>query len=120
MSNTVKIPSHVIVTIKRPNGAVEQMDYTAATKRQVRTMTQKMVVTINKAMAAAGRGEIIAFENILKEVAAAKPTAADLAKEAYIRQTNAVYRMSAGGERCDQISGIADGDATPAHKLDND
>lgn len=119
MSNTVNIPSHVIVTIKRPNGAVEQMDYTAATKGQARTMTQKMVVTINKAMAAAGRGEIIAFENILKEVAAAKPTAADIAEEAYIRQTNAVYRMAAGGERCDQVSGIADGDNTPAHKLDN-
>ena len=120
MSNTVKIPSHVIVTIKRPNGAVEQMDYTAATKGQVRTMTQKMVVTINKAMAAAGRGKIIRFENVLKDAEAPKPTAADMAEDAYIRQTNAVYRMSAGGERCDQVSGIADGDNTPAHKIDND
>ena len=120
MSNTVKIPSHVIVTIKRPNGAVEQMDYTAATKGQVRTMTQKLLATVNKAMAAAGRGEIIAFENVLKDAEAPKPTAADMAEEAYIRQTNAVYRMAAGGERCDQVSGIADGDATPAHKLDND
>ena len=120
MSNTVKIPSHVIVTIKRPNGAVEQMDYTAATKGQVRTMTQKLLATVNKAMAAAGRGEIVSFENILKDAEAPTPTAADMAEEAYIRQTNAVYMMSAGGEPCDQISGISDGDATPAHKLDND
>ena len=120
MSNTVKIPSHVIVTIKRPNGAVEQMDYTAATKGQVRTMTQKLLATVNKAMATAVRGEIVSFENILKDSEAPTPTAADMAEEAYLGQTNAVYRMSAGGEPCDQISGISDGDATPAHKLDND
>lgn len=120
MSNTVKIPSHVMVTIKRPNGAIEKMDYTAATKGQVRTMTPKLLSTVNKAMAAAGRGEIVAFENILKDTEAPKPTAADLAEAAYIRQANAVYRMSAGGERCDQISSIADADKTPAHKADND
>lgn len=119
MSNTVKIPSHVMVTVKRPNGSIEQMDYTAATKGQVRTMTQKLLATVNKAMAAAGRGEVIAFENVLKDAEAPKPTAADLAEEAYIRKTNAIYRMSAGGEPCDQINGIADGDNTPANKLDN-
>lgn len=119
MSNTVKIPSHVMVTVKRPNGSIEQMDYTAATKGQVRTMTQKLLATVNKAMAAAGRGEVIAFENVLKDAEAPKPTAADLAEEAYIRKTNAIYRMSSGGEPCDQINGIADGDNTPANKLDN-
>lgn len=120
MSNTVKIPSHVTVTVKRPNGDVEELDYTAATKGQVRTMTPKLLATVNKAMAAAGRGQVIAFENVLKDAEAPKPTAADLVEEAYIRQANAVYRMSAGGERCDQIAGVADGDKTPAHKLDND
>ena len=56
----------------------------------------------------------------MTDAEAPKPTAADLAEENYIRQANAVYRMSAGGERCDQIAGVADGDKTPAHKLDND
>lgn len=118
MSNTVKIPSHVMVTVKRPNGSIEQMDYTAATKGQVRTMTQKLLATVNKAMAAAGRGQVIAFENITKEVDAPKPTAADIAEERYIKSHNAILRASAGGEPCDQINGIADGDNTPANKLD--
>ena len=119
MSN-VAIPSHCMVTISRPSGDLETIDYTAATRGQVKTITPKLLATVNKAMAQAGRGQIVSYENITKLVEAPKPTAADMAAEAHIRQTNAVYRMSAGGEPCDQVSGIADGDNPPAHKIDND
>lgn len=119
MSNTVTIPSHCMVTIRRPNGDLETIDYTAASKGQVKTITPKLLATVNKAMAQANRGQIISYENVTKEVDAPKPTAADIAEERYIKSHNAILRASAGGEPCDQINGIADGDNTPAHKLDN-
>ena len=119
MSNTISIPDHCMVTIARPNGDIETLDYTKATKGLVKTMTPNVLAAANKAMAAAKRGKIVSYENVKKEVEAPKPTAADLAEEAYIHKTNAIYRMSAGGEPCDQINGIADGDNTPANKLDN-
>ena len=45
-------------------------------------------------------------------------SAADLAEDRYIREHNAILRASAGGEQCDQIRGVADGDNTPSHKSD--
>ena len=118
MSDMITIPSHCMVTIRRPNGDIETLNYTTATKGQIRTMSPKVLALVNKAMANAKRGEIISYENITKEVDAPKPTAADLAEERYIREHNAILRASAGGEKCDQIRGIADGDNTPSHKSD--
>lgn len=117
MSDTVTIPSHVIVTVRRPNGDIETVNYTEKVP-QVRAMTKRTLDTINNAMREANRGEIIAYENITVDVEAPKPSAADLAEEEYIRNTNAIYRMAAGGEPCDQINSVADGDNTPAHKSD--
>ena len=118
MTDMITIPSHCMVTIRRPNGDLETLNYTDATKGQVRTMSAKVLAMVNKAMADAKRGEIISYENITKDVEAAKPSAADLAEERYIREHNAILRASAGGERCDQIKGVADGDNTPSHKSD--
>ena len=81
MSDLITIPSHCMVTIRRPNGDIETMDYTKATKGQVRTMSSKVLAMVNKAMAEAKRGEIISYENIAKDVESAKPSAADLAEE---------------------------------------
>ena len=113
------IPSHCMVTIRRPNGEIETINYTVATKGQVVTMSPKVLAVVNKAMADAKRGEIIAYENITKDVETPKPSAADLAEERYIREHNAILRASAGGEPCDQIKGVADGDNTPSHKTDD-
>jgi len=73
---------------------------------------------VNKLMADAKRGEIISYENITKDVESAKPSAADLGEERYIREHNAILRASAGGEACDQIKGVADCDNTPSNKQD--
>lgn len=118
MSDLITIPSHCMVTIRRPNGDIETMDYTKATKGQVRTMSSKVLAMVNKAMAEAKRGEIISYENITKDVESAKPSAADLAEERYIREHNDILRASAGGEYCDKIKGVSDGDNTTSHKSD--
>jgi len=118
MSDLITIPSHCMVTIRRPNGDLETINYTQATKGQVFTMSPKVLTMVNKLMAEAKRGEIISYENVTKEVEAAKPSAADLAEERYIREHNAILRASAGGEACDQINGVADGDNTPSNKSD--
>lgn len=99
MTDMINIASHCMVTIRRPNGSVETVNYTEATKGQVRSMNTRTLEVVNKAMAAAKRGQIISYENITKSVEAAKPTAADLAEDAYLRSTAATYRMAAGGER---------------------
>ena len=42
MEATISIPSHCMVTIRRPNGEIETMNYTAATKGQVEQKGKKM------------------------------------------------------------------------------
>jgi hypothetical protein len=114
----ITIPSYCMVTIRRPNGHIETLNYTEATKGKVRTMSPRVLEIVNKLMADAKRGEIISYENFEKEVVAPQPSAADLAEERYIREYNAIMRASAGGEPCDQIRGIADDDNTPQYKQD--
>ena len=46
------------------------------------------LVAVNDLSFEAKRGEIISYENVTKEVEAAKPFAADLAEERYIREHN--------------------------------
>ena len=119
MNNMITIPSHCMVTIRPPNGNLETINYTEATKGQVYTMSPKVLAMVNKLMENAKRGEIISYENITKDVVEAlKPSAADLAEDRYIREHNAILRASAGGEQCDQIRGVADGDNTTSHKSD--
>ena len=118
MANTITIPSHCMVTIRRPNGNTETINYTEATKGQVYTMSEKTLAMVNKLMADAGRGQIISYENITKTAEPLQPSAADLAEERYIRQHNATLRAGAGGEKCDQIKSLGCEDTTPAHKTD--
>lgn len=118
MSDLITIPSHCMVTIRRPNGDIETINYTQATNGQVFTMSPKVLTMVNNLMAKSNRGEIISYENITKDVEPAKPSAADLAEERYIREHNAILRTSAGGEKYDQINGVADGDNTPSNKSD--
>lgn len=106
MPNMITVPSHCMVTVLRPNGVTETINYTEATKGRVFTMTAKIMAMANKAMADAKRGEIIAFENITKDIEERKPSAADIAEECYIREHNAILRASAGGEPCDEIKGM--------------
>lgn len=109
MSKTLTIHSHSVLTVRRPTGQVEQV--TMPHKFDDRLFAKAKADT-----AKAGRGELLGYVNHTKTVAAPQPTAADLAEEAYIRRTNAIYRASAAGEPCDQI-GRPD-DRTPANPTD--
>lgn len=118
-TNTLQIPSHVEVDVRRPDGQVETVRPTnPVTGGVLRTITQRQIAELKAATSAAGRGEVLDVRNVTRTVEAAKPSAADLAEEDYIRRTNAIYAASAGGERHDRIGGAADVDRTPAHPSD--
>ena len=119
MSNTIEIPSHVEVDVRRPDGHVETVQLqNPVTGGLLRTITTRQIGEMKAAMKAAGRGEIIDVRQVTRTVEAAKPTAADLEEADYIRRTNATYAAGAGGEQHDRIGGAADVDRTPAHPSD--
>lgn len=107
---TVKVPSHVEVDVRRPNGVVETITIPGRT-RLIERQFAEMVVATRKA----GRGEVLAYRNVEKDVPAPQPTAGDLAEMEYRRRTAAIYAASAGGER-DETADRADN--TPSHKGD--
>lgn len=107
---TVQVPSHVEIDIRRPAGNIETVTLPGRTQIVAREFS-----AMKDATAKAGRGECIAYRNITKAVAAPQPTAADLADIEYRRQTAAVYAMSAGGE-ADETTDRADN--TPSNKSD--
>lgn len=108
---TVKVPSHVEVDVRRQNGIVETITIPGRTR-----LIEREFAAMVKATREAGRGEVLAYRNIEKDVPAPQPTAADLVEEKYRRDTAAIYRASAGGEPCDDGEFV---DNTPAHKRDD-
>jgi hypothetical protein len=42
------------VTVRRPDGSIETINYTDATKGKVKRMTDRVMAIVNKAMAEAG------------------------------------------------------------------
>jgi len=103
MSNIiVTIPSHCELTIVRPNGETEIVNYTVATKGQIRTMRDKEFAIIKAATAKAGRGDVVSYRNVTKqadvtaEVEAGRKS--DAAYYAYKAGHDAVANMAAGGE----------------------
>lgn len=107
---TVKVPSHVEVDVRRPNGDVETITIPGRTR-----LIEREFSAMVKATREAGRGEVLAYRNIDRDVPAPQPTAADLAEEKYRRDTAAIYAASAAGER-DETEDRADN--TPSHKRD--
>ncbi|MBS0474744.1 MAG: hypothetical protein JSR28_06300 [Proteobacteria bacterium] len=112
MTDMIQIPSHAEIDVRRPDGSIETVIKAGS------QLTEHNFAAMKAATKAAGRGELIAYRNITKSVAAPKPSAADIAEMDHIRHQNAVYRAAAGGENCDQIGGANDIDRTPANKED--
>lgn len=113
MSKTVTIPSHCMVTVRRPNGDVETIRHPKIT-----TMTPKLWNEIKMAMVAANRGECLSYENVTKTVQAIQPTKAELERDQYERERDAIYNASAAGEPVDTDH---DGfDNSPHNKPDYD
>lgn len=109
-TDTVQVPSHVEITVRRPGGNVETVRMPGRTMVSAREIEQIKLQT-----AKAGRGEVLSVVNVTKAVAAPQPSAADLERDAYERNRAAVYRASAGGEPYDDGR---DHDNTPAHPSD--
>lgn len=107
----ITIPNYCELTIKRANGNVETVDYTAATRNAgraiVRTIRPQDFVAMQAAYKAAGQ-ELLSYRNVTKEEEECKPTAAELKSDAdykaYKAGHDAVARMSAGGEEYDRAN----------------
>lgn len=56
---------HCMVTVRRTDGSIEVMKHPI-----LQSMTEQQRIEINVAMAQAGRGEIISFENLCQTVVA--------------------------------------------------
>ena len=105
----ITIPHHCELTIKRANGTIETVDYTAATRAAGRaiimTIRPKDFVEMQKAYKAAGQ-ELLSYNNVTQEVEDAKPTAAEIASDKahaeYVAGYNRIAGMAAGGESHDR------------------
>ena len=69
---TQSINSHVEVTVRRPNGAVETV-----TLPGVRFINDKIFSQVRKDTKAAGRGDVLSYENVMKTVKAIEPSEYD-------------------------------------------
>lgn len=104
----VTVPSHLEITIRRPNGTVETV-----THPKFKTITDKDFDAMKAAMKAAGRGECVSYRNVTKQVETpAEWDRLAAAERAYHGSTAAVYRAMDARAETQAI------DRTPAHKSD--
>jgi hypothetical protein len=104
---SISIPSHGEMIIRRPNGAIETVRAPILSSAQV----AKATADTRKA----GRGEILSYTIINRDVAEPTPTAAEIASDVHHAQRRAIERASASGERNEAITRR---DNTPMHKGD--
>jgi len=105
---TLTVPSHVEITVRRPDGQVETVQVPNS-----REWSQRDFAGCKQATANAGRGEVLSYRNVTEQVE--QPTeyaALDKAERNYDDHVRSVYRaMDADYE------GPA-ADRTPAHPSD--
>lgn len=107
----IEISSHVEITVRRQNGAVEVLDYTAGIKAKtgdvIKQLTQREIDNLAANYKAAGQ-ELLDVKNVTKMVESPEPTEAekrsDAEHKAYVSHHNSVARMSAGGESFDRAN----------------
>ena len=64
---TYNVADHVEIDIRRPNGQIETINYTAINPKMTE-MVKAQFEKIKAATAKAGRGEAIEFRNVVREV----------------------------------------------------
>lgn len=92
MTKQVQINCGAILTIRRPNGETERVEFT-----KFASLAPSTFAAIKKATKDAGKGDVLAWEQMTKLVDAPQPTAADLAEMAHITARRAIERTSANG-----------------------
>lgn len=94
---TLTIPSHVELTVRRPNGDTEVIRHPSLT-----SINDKVFAQIAASTKAAGRGEVLSYSNVTKQVEESDEMYAQrLAGEAADRATAStrnIERMMARGE----------------------
>lgn len=83
-----QVPSHVMLTVKRPGGEIEVVKYAA--QDEISPVRFKM---IQEATRKAGKGEVLSYENVKKD-STITWTDADLATESTVK----IEKMMAYGE----------------------
>lgn len=99
---TLKMASHVELTIRRPDGNIEVVRHP-----KFAAINDQIFAQLVSATKAAGRGDILSYANITKDVEETDVVlaqrlageAADHAYDAYKAGHDAIARMSAGGEK---------------------
>ncbi len=113
MSNTLTVPSHYELTIRRPNGVIETVPGPAAAGRSI---DERMFARIKQATADGGKGEVLSYANMTKEIERdPRHIAAAAAERAYNAGHNAVANMASMGERDETRQRVS---RAPAHKAD--
>lgn len=92
MTKQISINCGAILTIIRPNGETERVEFT-----KFATLAPSTFARIQQATKAAGKGDVLAWEQMTRFVDAPQPTAADLAEMASINARRAIERTSSNG-----------------------
>lgn len=108
MAKMLTVPSHLELTIRRPNGAVETIRHP-----QWKQISDSDFGKIKAATLAAGRGEVLSYANVTMQVEEpAEWAELQAAEDRYNAGRDAVYRA---------MDAKDDGDGrdnTPSHKSD--
>lgn len=67
-NNTIEIPSHLEIDVRRPNGDVETIRHPT-----MRSLTKQQFAAMQQQTRAAGRGEVLSYRNVTKTVPAIEP-----------------------------------------------
>lgn len=92
MSKKVAVNCGALLTIRRPNGEIEKVEFTRFT-----TLVPASFASIKKATKDAGRGDVLSWEQMTKMVDDYTPTAGELASARHDNERRAIERMSATG-----------------------
>lgn len=108
MAKILTVPSHLEIDIRRPNGVVETVRPAGRT-----TMSPPELAATKEATAKAGRGEVLAFRAVTKQIEEpAEYARLSAAERAYDASTAAVYRAMDARAETQAVDG------TPAHQSD--
>lgn len=90
---TIEVPIHVLLTIRRPNGEIEKVE---ATPGGMKAINDKIFAQLVKANKAAGRGDVLSYQNVKKtKNATVKLTSADVVG----MESDRLEKMMAYGEK---------------------
>ena len=86
-------PDYCEVTVKRPNGTLEIIKVPGRAE-----LCDAAFAIMKKATKAAGRGDLVSYKNVTRQIADYVMTAADKTNQAYDNRVKAIANLSATGK----------------------